>query len=99
MSTILKSRPEIMERKASLFKNGNSQAVRIPEDFRFEGKQVYIRRDQNTGDVILSEHPHDWSAMLQALDAWQPEVSEQFFEGMADRDTTPPEEKDLFGDN
>jgi len=32
-------------RVAKLFKNGASQAVRLPADFRFEGEEVYITRD------------------------------------------------------
>lgn len=39
---------------AKLFKNGRSQAVRLPAEFRFEGEEVRIRRDPETGDVILS---------------------------------------------
>ena len=40
---------------AKLFVNGGSQAVRLPAEFRFdEAKEVYIRRDAVTGDVILS---------------------------------------------
>jgi antitoxin VapB len=40
---------------AKLFMNGRSQAVRLPAEFRFEGTEVDIRRDPETGDVILSE--------------------------------------------
>jgi virulence-associated protein VagC len=32
------------ERRAKLFKNGASQAVRLPKEFRFEGREVKIRR-------------------------------------------------------
>lgn len=32
-------------RRAKLFTNGASQAVRLPADFRFEGEEVYITRD------------------------------------------------------
>ena len=40
---------------AKLFINGGSQAVRLPADFRFEGaKEVFIRRDSITGEVILA---------------------------------------------
>lgn len=40
---------------AKLFVNGGSQAVRLPAEFRFAAvDEVYIRRDQVTGDVILS---------------------------------------------
>ena len=43
---------------AKLFLNGGSQAVRLPAEFRFEGlKEVYIRRDSVTGEVILSSKP------------------------------------------
>ena len=41
-------------RVAKLFMNGGSQAVRLPVEFRFEGDEVYIRRDERTGDVFLS---------------------------------------------
>jgi antitoxin VapB len=30
--------------KAKLFKNGQSQAVRLPREFRFEGTEVYLQR-------------------------------------------------------
>ncbi len=46
-----------MPRTAKLFKNGRSQAVRLPSEFRFEGEEVFIRRDEKTGDVILSRRP------------------------------------------
>ena len=32
-------------RKAKLFKNGESQAVRLPKQFRFEGSEVYIKKE------------------------------------------------------
>ncbi len=49
-----------MTRKAKLFMNGRSQAVRLPAEFRFEGAEVYIRKDPATGDVILSRKPGTW---------------------------------------
>jgi antitoxin VapB len=42
---------------AKLFMNGRSQAVRLPKEFRFEGTEVRIRRDPETGEVVLSEPP------------------------------------------
>jgi len=45
---------------AKLFTNGGSQAVRLPAEFRFDGDEVYIRRDAVTGDVVLSSKP-GWS--------------------------------------
>lgn len=47
-----------MTKIARLFTNGGSQAVRLPAEFRFDGELVYVRRDQRTGDVILSSRPH-----------------------------------------
>ena len=44
-------------RIAKLFKNGGSQAVRLPAEFRFEGDEVYITRDDLTGDIVLSSRP------------------------------------------
>lgn len=44
-------------RTAKLFKNGASQAVRLPADFRFDGDEVFATRDPVTGDVTLSAQP------------------------------------------
>lgn len=40
---------------AKLFKNGRSQAVRLPKEFRLPGDEVYIER--KNGKVILSPKP------------------------------------------
>ena len=37
---------------ARVFQSGNSQAVRLPKEFRFEGTQVFVRRVG--ADVVLS---------------------------------------------
>jgi antitoxin VapB len=47
----------IETRIAKLFKNGASQAVRLPVEFRFEGNEVYVTRDDATGDVVISTRP------------------------------------------
>jgi antitoxin VapB len=47
-----------MTKTAKLFRNGRSQAVRLPSEYRFEGSEVYVRRDSATGDVILSRRPN-----------------------------------------
>lgn len=47
-----------METKvAKLFKNGASQAVRLPAEFRFAGSEIYATRDEVTGEVVLSDRP------------------------------------------
>jgi antitoxin VapB len=57
-----------MERTAKIFMNGRSQAVRLPAEFRFDTKVVYIRRDPETGDVILSPKPTTWDGFFEALE-------------------------------
>jgi antitoxin VapB len=53
-----------MARTAKLFRNGRSQAVRLPSEFRFEGDEVFIRQDPETGDVILSRRPDSWASFF-----------------------------------
>ena len=56
-----------MSQVAKLFTNGRSQAVRLPVAFRFDTKEVYIRQDKETGDVILSRKPATWDDFFVAL--------------------------------
>jgi antitoxin VapB len=56
-----------MTATAKLFMTGRSQAVRLPLEFRFEGSEVFIRRDPKTGDVVLSRRPDSWDGLF-ALD-------------------------------
>ena len=41
--------------KARVFRNGRSQAVRIPAAYRFKTDEVYIRHNAVTGELTLSE--------------------------------------------
>src|SRR6266853_1075990 len=59
-------------RTAKLFRNGASQAVRLPAEFRFEGNEVYATRDEQTGDVVLSKRPgarawHEFFALMRTM--------------------------------
>jgi antitoxin VapB len=56
-----------MSQVAKLFMNGRSQAVRLPATFRFEGDEVFIRQDEDTGDVILSRKPESLDGFFAAL--------------------------------
>jgi len=53
---------------AKLFRNGGSQAVRLPREFRFEGSQVRVRR---VAEGVLLEpliaDPAQWFAELDRL--------------------------------
>ncbi len=81
-----------MARTAKLFRNGRSQAVRLPADLRFEGSEVYIRKDSRTGDVILSKRPSSWDDFFELLDTT--DVPQDFLE--AERDRRKPQDRDLF---
>jgi antitoxin VapB len=56
-----------MSQTAKLFINGRSQAVRLPMAYRFDAKEVFIRKDPETGDVILSRKPPNWDSFFEAL--------------------------------
>ncbi len=77
---------------AKIFQTGRSQAVRLPAAFRFDTREVYIRRDEATGDVILSRRPADWDRLLTAIANARGE-SEDF---LADRVDPPSQERALF---
>ncbi len=51
---------------AKLFQNGQSQAVRLPKEFRFEGDEVIIKRSGNA--VVLIPANHSWDALTESLD-------------------------------
>jgi len=80
-----------MTKIAKLFTNGRSQAVRLPRDFRFDGAEVFIRRDPASGDVILSRKPTGWDDFFALMKTV--EVPADFLD---DRQDSPPQERDLF---
>jgi antitoxin VapB len=80
-----------MPRTAKLFLNGRSQAVRLPAEFRFEGREVFIRQDEATGDVILSRRPESWDSFFKLRR--EANIPDEF---MADRQDEVPQKRDLF---
>ena len=83
-------------RTAKLFTNGASQAVRLPREFRFEGSEVFISRDDTTGDVILSQRPgaKSWSDFFKLMSSI--EVPADY---MAERPMNAvPDERDIFAE-
>ncbi|PCI71222.1 MAG: AbrB family transcriptional regulator [Gammaproteobacteria bacterium] len=76
---------------AKLFMNGRSQAVRLPVNFRFDCEEVYIRKDPDTGDIIISRKPGSWDDFFKLMEAI--DVPEDF---MVERDNELPIERDLF---
>ena len=61
-----------METTAKLFQNGRSQAVRLPKEYRFQGNEVRIRKEDDK--VILEPmHPREWPAGFWDLFSPDPE--------------------------
>ena len=80
-----------MSRTAKLFRNGRSQALRLPAEYRFEGSEVYIRRDPDTGDIILSRRPESWQEFFDLAD--RTGVPDEF---LRDRGDVPAQKRKLF---
>ena len=73
---------------AKLFRNGRSQAVRLPARFRFEGaEEVFVSK---VGDkVVLSAKPSSWDDFFEA----KPQGANGFLGRRNDR---PPQKRRLF---
>lgn len=80
-------------RSARLFRNGRSQAVRIPKEFEFAGNEVEIYRQPN-GDIVLRQKAGTigLSAVLASL---QPLSREDRFPKIDDGDMSPLKDIDL----
>lgn len=50
---------------AKLFRNGQSQAVRLPKEFRFKDDQVFIKKSGNI--VMLIPVKNSWDSLLNSL--------------------------------
>jgi antitoxin VapB len=51
---------------AKLFKNGQSQAVRLPKEFRFQGKSmVFVKRVGNA--IVLIPVNGSWQPLFDSL--------------------------------
>ena len=62
---------------AKLFRNGRSQGVRLPREFRFEGDHVFLKRVGN--GVLILPSKKGWDTLTSSLS----QFSEDF---MAERD-------------
>jgi len=73
---------------ARIFQSGNSQAVRLPKEFRLNVDQVEIFRRGD--EIVLREVPLNAAAIFDALAVLPADF-------MADgRDDSPPQEREAF---
>lgn len=91
--------------RAKLFTHGGSQAVRLPKAFRFEGKEVVVRKE---GDRVILEpvrddfRNRDWDAFWAKIDQWKtgnPEDDDWPDLGELRDDLLPPKDIDLDADD
>ena len=59
---------------AKLFENGRSQAVRLPKECRFRGKEVYVRRYEDI--VILCPKGSPWGPLVNSLKSFTTDFME-----------------------
>jgi antitoxin VapB len=50
---------------AKLFRNGQSQAIRLPKEFRFEGEAVFIKKMGNATVLLPMNNP--WASLVNSL--------------------------------
>ena len=73
---------------ARVFQSGNSQAVRLPKEFRFDADQVEIFRQGK--DIVLRPVPVNAAAVFDLLRSLPVDF-------MADgREDSPPQEREAF---
>lgn len=71
---------------ARVFKSGNSQAVRLPKEFRFDAGQVEIFRRGN--EIVLREKPASASTIFDALISLPQDIFTE------NRNDTPPQQRE-----
>jgi len=72
---------------AKLFKNGKSQAVRLPKQFKFQGTEVYIKRIGRNVMLIPKDDP--WESLVSSLDDFSNDY-------MADRKQPGLDRREVF---
>ena len=56
---------------AKLFQNGQSQAVRLPKEFRFQGSEVFVKKTHNAVVLIPKDDP--WESLFKSLENFSPD--------------------------
>ena len=74
----------VIERHASLFRNGRNQAVRIPREFELEGTEVLMRKE---GERLIIT-PIRKNRLLDLLSTWEP-----LDDGLPEVEDLPPQER------
>lgn len=68
---------------AKLFKNGRSQAVRLPKEYRFPGSQVYLRKVGK--GVLLMPEEGSWDSLIESVSLFSDDFLEERDQGVAEQ--------------
>jgi len=71
---------------AKIFKNGKSQAIRLPKEYRFQGSKVYVKQIGNA--VVLIPEQDSWQTLIESL----VQFSDDF---MLERQQPPTQEREV----
>ncbi|CAH2031667.1 type II toxin-antitoxin system antitoxin VapB [Trichlorobacter ammonificans] len=72
---------------AKIFQNGQSQAVRLPKEFRFDDNEVFIKK---TGNVVqLIPRTDSWNSLFSSLTKFSPDF-------MTERVQPDPDKREEF---
>ena len=80
-----------MPKTAKIFMNGRSQAVRLPAEFRFQCREVFVEKQGQV--VLLRPKPQDLGQSLQDFFARTEPFPDDF---LADRQDLPPQDREWF---
>lgn len=79
----------VKEKKARIFRNGRSRAVRIPKEFDLDGDEVVLRQDS---DGVITMTGTRKRGLLALLDSLEPLADE---DAMPEIEDFPPEPVEL----
>ena len=82
-----KSMSTAASRRASIFRNGANQAVRLPQELRFPEEVTEVRIRKQGDNLVLSPIRPDWASFF----ALKVDVPEDF---LTDRDDPPPQSRE-----
>lgn len=85
----------IEKRTARLFRNGRSQAVRIPKEFEFEGDEVTIVRSAEGELTIRQASPRRTPKEIVEWLRQQPRLGDEDFPRIDDSDMLPLDDVEL----
>ena len=58
---------------AKVFTSGNSQAIRLPKEFRLEASEVFIHKSGDS--LILTPRMPTWDGFVEGLSGFTPDFS------------------------